>query len=218
MKEKILAALRLKYKNLGFSEKAIDGCATYLEQTVTEEDKIDGAVTAVEPMLKVFQGEIDGRVTAAVKKAKEEGGQQQQKKEGEESTPDPNKQQEEVPAWAKTLIDANKVLETKLAQIEQGKSTDTRRQTLEAKLKDVSDAVKTKVLKDFGRMSFKDDDEFTAYLTETEEDVKVMEQNATNTALAQQSKPFTPGQSVTTKQVDDDIAAWAKQTAEPAKA
>lgn len=59
MKEKILSALKTKYSNLGFSQKAFDGVASYLEKTVSDESQIETAASGVEPLLKVFQAESD---------------------------------------------------------------------------------------------------------------------------------------------------------------
>jgi hypothetical protein len=72
MKEKILAALKTKYTNLGFGEKAFAGVAEYLATTVTEENQIETAIAGVEPLLKSFQGDIDKRVNDAVAKTKAE--------------------------------------------------------------------------------------------------------------------------------------------------
>lgn len=59
MKEKILSVLKTKYSNLGFSQKAFDGVASYLEKTVSDESQIETAASGVEPLLKVFQAESD---------------------------------------------------------------------------------------------------------------------------------------------------------------
>lgn len=59
MKEKILVALKTKYKTFGFSGKAFDGVADYLSKTVTEESQIETAIGGVEGLLKSFQGEVD---------------------------------------------------------------------------------------------------------------------------------------------------------------
>lgn len=57
--EKIKAALKTKYKSLGFSEKAFDGVASYLDKTVTKEEDIETATGGVESLFKAFQGEVD---------------------------------------------------------------------------------------------------------------------------------------------------------------
>lgn len=72
MKDKILNALKTKFTNLGFSDKAFAGAAEFLAATVTDEANIETAVAGVEPLLKAFQGEIDYRVGNAVAKTKSE--------------------------------------------------------------------------------------------------------------------------------------------------
>ena len=47
MKEKILAALKTKYSNLGFGAKALDGVAAILEKSVTDESQIETAISGV---------------------------------------------------------------------------------------------------------------------------------------------------------------------------
>lgn len=61
MKTKIANALKTKYANLGLSEKALNGVASILEKTVTEESGIESAIAeaSVADLLKVFQGELD---------------------------------------------------------------------------------------------------------------------------------------------------------------
>ncbi len=59
MKNKIKEALKQGFPNLGLSEKAFDGVASFLETTVTEDAQIEGAVKSAETLLKAFQGEVD---------------------------------------------------------------------------------------------------------------------------------------------------------------
>lgn len=104
MKEKILAALKTKYSNLGFGAKVLDGVASILEKSVTDESQIETAVGGVEPLLKVFQSDADRARTEYnalkgqydVLKAKVEasaaGGGEQGKK---------NASDDEEPAWFK---------------------------------------------------------------------------------------------------------------------
>ncbi len=88
MKEKILSALKTKYKNLGFGDKAFSGVADFLATTVTEEDQIETTIGGVENLLKAFQGDIDNRVNTAVAKAKAEKGGNQEQPEKKEKTDD----------------------------------------------------------------------------------------------------------------------------------
>jgi hypothetical protein len=71
MKEKILNALKTKYKNLGLSDKAFDGVAEFYSKTITEESKIEEAVEGAESILKSMQSEAD-RVRTGSQSEKEE--------------------------------------------------------------------------------------------------------------------------------------------------
>lgn len=61
MKDKIIAALKTTYANLGLSDKAFGGVASILEKTVTKEEDITAAVAAPEisALVKAIQGETD---------------------------------------------------------------------------------------------------------------------------------------------------------------
>ena len=59
MKEKILAALKTKYSDLGFKQKVLDGLAASLEKSITDESQIEAAVNGLEETLKVFQPDFD---------------------------------------------------------------------------------------------------------------------------------------------------------------
>jgi len=59
MKPKILSALKTKYANKGFGEKAFDGVAEFLSKTVTDEANIETAIAGVEVLLTGFQSDAD---------------------------------------------------------------------------------------------------------------------------------------------------------------
>lgn len=105
MKEKILAALKTRYSNLGFGAKALDGVAAIMEKSVTDESQIETAIGGVEPLLKVFQSDADrvrteynalkgqyDELKAKVEASAAEGGRQGKKTEPED---------DEEPAWFK---------------------------------------------------------------------------------------------------------------------
>lgn len=104
MKEKILAALKTKYSNLGFGAKVLDGVAAILEKSVTDESQIETAVGGVEPLLKVFQSDADRARTEYnalkgqydVLKAKVEASAAGGGEQGKKNAPD-----DEEPAWFK---------------------------------------------------------------------------------------------------------------------
>lgn len=71
MKEKILNALRTKFKNLGLSEKAFDGVAEFYLKTITDESKIEEGIEGSEPLLKAIQAEADRARTGSQSKQTE---------------------------------------------------------------------------------------------------------------------------------------------------
>lgn len=181
MKEKILAALRLKYKPYGYSAKALEAVADHLEGTVKEEGDIETAVNGVDGLLKTFQSEV-ARLAGEKKKEGEQQQQQEQQKP-EETKPD------DTPAWAKALIDSNKTLLDEVNTLKQGKTIESRKSQLETALKDAPQAYKDTVLKAFGRMSFADDADFETYLTETKTDTASAIQASADLGLNAMGQP-----------------------------
>ncbi|AUD00943.1 hypothetical protein [Spirosoma pollinicola] len=197
MKEKIRLALVNKYKNLGFSDKAIDGILAYLETSVTSEDQIDAAVTAVEGMLKAFQAEADRRATEAAAKAKEKPA------DPPAPAPAPAPVPDDTPAWAKALIEQNNTLSAKIAAIEMGKSADTRKSQLETALKDAPDKFKNMILKNFGLMKFDKDEDFTSFLEGVKTDSAEFIQEEANTSLSLNRRPIVASSTATGKTATD---------------
>lgn len=180
MKEKLLQALKTKYKNLGLSEKILEQIAANLEVITTEETQIETAVAGVENLLKSFQSEAD-RIRTEAAKPKTDPKKDEDKKDPE---PEPKPASDEVPAWAKSLIESNKTLTEKLSQIESGKTKDTRLSILEGKIKDAPKAIKDKLIKDFSRMTFEKDEDFETYLTETEADLSSLSQELSDKGVS----------------------------------
>ncbi len=70
MKEKILAALKERFKGLGIQDGLLDRFATTLSVTVKEETAIDTAVQAIQ-LSQLVQSEVDSKITSSNKKAVE---------------------------------------------------------------------------------------------------------------------------------------------------
>lgn len=203
MKEKILALLLAKFA--GVRKDGLAQLSRTLEMQATTEaeaqaliDKL--SVEKVTDFVKEWRAEVDKEVTTGVtsheKKLKD-------KFNFVEKTTDPNpptpptdpKEKDEVPAWAKKLIEDNNQLKTKLASFESGKTGESRRKILTDKLsnelyKDIPQKTKDRILKDFDRMSFQKDEDFESYLTETETDIAAINQELADKGLGQQGRPF----------------------------
>src|SRR5690606_34485641 len=122
MEKQILDALKNKMKDLGYSQQALEGVAKYLAATVTEADQIETAIGGVEPLLKVLQGEIDRRRKAEVEKSKSETDKSKSTENQEQSKPDEN-----MPAWAKSILEANKTLAEEVSALKSGKTAESRK-------------------------------------------------------------------------------------------
>lgn len=193
MKEQILKALKIKFANLGFGDKAFEGVASYLAATVTEEDKIETAINGVEPLLKSFQGDADKRVNDAIAKEKREKSTEkgdESKKDKQENKSSDDDPKDEV---SKALLEQLKALSEKVSAMESGKTLESRKSVLEKKLEGLPEKVKTKFVKDFNRMSFQTDEDFNTYLTETEADIAEIKQDFSNQNLKTFGKPVIGG-------------------------
>lgn len=199
LRNQILAALKKKYSDLGFSDKAFESLLPYLETVITSEDQIESGVNGIESMLKGMQGEATRWAQAAVDKAPKPTNQPDPNKKEGVQNPSPS---DEVPTWFKPFAE-------KLNQIEVGNSVDKRKQTLTEALKDVSQPVRDSVLKDFSRMNFTDDQDFTTWLEEKKTDVGALEQTVANNSLNQQNRPGIATPQASQQTVNDDIKAWA---------
>lgn len=121
MKDKILNALRTEYANLGLGEKAFDGVASFLEKTVTEEDKIAEAVKeeSVRNLLKSIQGESDSLRNKAAQAAKDledykkAHPEDQSKQKPQTETEGEKKLREQVEALTKRLDEQDKAAKMK---------------------------------------------------------------------------------------------------------
>ena len=139
MKEKILVALKTKYKTFGFGDKAFDGVADYLSKTVAEESQIETAISGGEGLLKALQEYID-----TVRN--EKSGLQKQldelktKIENPNSNPGPNPKPEDKADMATIIANAVsaavKPLSDELAQFKAEKLQATRQEQILAKAKE----------------------------------------------------------------------------------
>lgn len=197
MQQKILEQLKTKYANLGFSEKTLTGVAEFLSATVKEETQIEPAISGAEPLLKVFQGEIDGRVT----KFKTE---LETLKKQVPTPPEPPKpptpptppKPDDMPEWAKKMLGELSELKTERV-----------RETLQSKLKE---KLKNEVPETFLRLKQFD--------LKTEADIDTVAETAKNEYAAFKQEMVNSGLMVDTprqpEQTDKASIEFAKQAAE----
>lgn len=193
MKEKLLTLLVAKFA--GIPEATLERIATKKAGSVTDESQLQSIVDGID-YGQIVQSEVDSKITDANKKAIQNYETAHKLKDGKPvkdqepgKDPDPNKDDIAaiVAAAVKTAVEP---LNQKLSAFEGQKTTETRLQQLEGKLKDVPETFKAQKLKDFKRMNFETDESFNEYLGEVETDITALNQELANSNLAGHGKPM----------------------------
>ncbi|EFK57351.1 hypothetical protein U0038_17530 [Sphingobacterium spiritivorum] len=178
IKELIKTLLQSNFGGAQLSDARVEQLAKRLEGKVTTEDELKeklSLLNELEPFSeKVKEDDRMRSFQSEIEKLKKGAGQSDDKDKGDEgaggSGAASGAGSEEIPAWAKAIIDGNKTVTEKLAALEGQKVVNDRRSIIQAKLKDADKDYSSKVLRDFGRMNFATDEDFTAYLTDVETD------------------------------------------------
>lgn len=178
MKKEILEALKAKFP--GVSEDILGRVADKLAKTVTTAEQVQTAVDGVD-FQQVLESYGDRRATEAQQTAinnyekkhgLKDGKKVDDKKLGEKQTEGEKVEDDPVPAWAQQLIDSNKSLQEKISAMEGEKLVNNRKSTLDGVLKNAPETIRQRYEKDFARMTFKDDDDFNAWIGEITPDVE----------------------------------------------
>ena len=198
MKKTILALLIAKFS--GVRKDGLAVLAGVLALQATTEDEAKGIVekltdAQVNDFVKDYRSDVDKEVNESNKtfesnlrkkydfkeKETEPGGDHSDKT-------DPN----DIAAMVKNAIaDAVKPLQDELAGYRASALTDSRLKQLNEILGGCKDeAFKAKALKDFGRMTFNDDEAFNEFLTDTKTDVESANQRVADSNLSSESRPF----------------------------
>ncbi|AQW96644.1 hypothetical protein BBD31_01465 [Elizabethkingia anophelis] len=209
MFDKILSGLKTKYKDLGLSETILKGIANKLARSVEKEEDIETAVAGVEDDLKIFQSLSDQNRTLQteitnLKKAgegKSEEKKEEEKKEGEEKKETGG---EEVPAWAKAIIDSNKAILEKQNQLDAEKINKTNAEKLVSKLKELG------VNESFYSLhlgkTFEKEDEIESFANSIKEAEDKYLQDTSNEKLKSKDVPLF-GQTTKEGEVSPDVQA-----------
>lgn len=197
--QQILALLQAKFAGVRKDGLAQLARMIALQVTSQEEaqaliDKLD--VEKVTETVKDYHKDVDKEVSEANKTY--EGNLKKKFKfvELNDPTPadDPTKKTnpDDLQAAIKAAVaEVVKPLNDEIAALRGSKISESRLQMLTEKLGSCKDETfKAKVLKDFNRMSFTDDDAFNEYLTETETDIAAFNQDLANKGLGEQGKPM----------------------------
>lgn len=176
MKQKLFEALKAKFT--GVDADILDRIATMLAKTVTDESGVTTAVEGVtQEFISVIEGYGDSRATGAQKTAVANYERKHNLKDGVKVTQQQQQQEppenteggDDMPAWAKTLIESNQQLSERLNKLDTERTTTARRQQLAT----ITDKLPEALRKPYERMSVDNlkEDEFTQLLSDVTTEV-----------------------------------------------
>lgn len=180
MYKEILQALTTKYE--GVNEQILSRVAKKLAETAKSEDEVTTAVEGV-TFQQILESYGDSRATDAQKTAVtnyekkyglKEGKKVVEEKGKEAPQPEKEKDGDEMPAWAKAIIEGQKKLDDAVKTMKGEKVTETRKQKLSSIIKDLPETLR----KGYERISVKDysDDDFEQLITDVTSEVGAVEQ------------------------------------------
>lgn len=227
MYEKILALLSAKFAQA--RKDGLQQMARVLSLQAGDESEIQALVdklTAeqVTDFIKHYRREVDAEVTGAnktfeanlkskydfVEKTTPASTPRASSKETQEAQAGNGSSDDVARIIQQSVEAAIKPLQEKIQSFEHGKTLSTRKQTLEGKLKEAPQSFKNTILKSFEKMQFESDEEFEAFVAETESDLKEFSQEAANTGLGGFPKPGSSSSADVSKdKAISDIQKWA---------
>ena len=216
--EKILQALKTKYAHLGLEENILKAIATRLAAAVKDDTEIENAVKGVEEEVKLLQSVADKGRTSLTKA---EEARKKLEKELEEAraksnpnpqnppTPPTEPKPDEMPEWAKSLVEAvNKQNET-IAAFQEEKLQQSAKERFLNQLK--TQGVSETFYKHHLGRTFKDDEEMNAFVNELKADEQAFLQAQTNTQLSSLSGSVL-GAGKDNNGVSADVQAYINET------
>jgi hypothetical protein len=202
MKEKLLDALKLKFP--GVSETTLSIIATNKAGSVTDEAQITSIVEGITVDI-IIQSATDHRIADANKKHLQNYEKQHGLKDGKPVKQTETDTDDNVPAWAKTLMKQNEELQQKVLGFE----TKTKQQTLSEKLKAKLDEKKIPVHLMKGRV-INDESEIDTVFTEIESDYAEIRQTLVNETVISSG----PGRGLLKSKAElaKEIEEWKERT------
>lgn len=210
MKKQILDALKAKFQ--GISETILSRIADKLAKTTINEEDVATAVEGV-TVQQVIESYGDSRATEATQTAvsnyeKKHGLKDGQKVQGGAPASEPKTDEDpNTPEWAKAIIESNKTLSEKLAQLEGEKVTSARKGQLSKLIEKLPDELQ----KPYARMAIEtlSEEEFSALTA----DITAEVENISSTLAAKGAvftRPAGGGVTTESKPADKEVEAVAK--------
>ena len=214
--EKILQSLKTKYAHLGLEEAILKAIATRLANAVKEESEIENAVKGVEEEVKLLQSVADkGRTSLS--KAEEARKKLEKELERAKSNPKPQNpptppkepKPDEMPEWAKGLVEAVNNQGKAIQAFQEEKQQQSAKERFLNQLK--TQGVSETFYKHHLGRTFKDDEEMNAFVSELKADEQAFLQAQTNTQLSSLSGSVL-GAGKDNNGVSADVQAYINET------
>lgn len=218
MVDKLLQSLKTKYAHLGLEENILKAIATRLANAVKEESEIENAVKGVEEEVKLLQSVADKGRTSLTKaeearkkleKELEEERAKSNPKPQNPPTPPKEPKPDEMPEWAKSLVEAVKKQNETIAAFQEEKQQQSAKERFINQLK--TQGVSEPFYKHHLGRTFKDDEEMNAFVNELKADEQAFLQAQTNTQLSSLSGSVLGG-GKDNNGVSADVQAYINET------
>lgn len=200
IKESIKALLQSKFGGVQLSATRVDQLAKRLDGKVTTDEELAEKLTAIDevtPFADLAKDDDRARTLQAEL--------DKLKKLNPAPNPEPNPEPKPQPDNA--VLEAIKALTETVTALKGEKVVTDRKSQILAKLNGADESYSAKVLRDFGRMSFQDDDAFNEYLTEVETDFTTHVQTQAESKLGNDVpfKSLTDAKGQVSEQLVEDI-------------
>lgn len=191
--------------------------AHLLALQVTQETEIQALVEKISEekvteFIKEWRKEVDGEVTKSTKSFEENLRAKYDLNPKQPNQLNPKTESNDVATLiAQAVKSAVEPLQTELASLKISKEIQTRKQTLETALKDIPQGLKQFALNQFERMKFDTDEDFTAFVTQTQNELKKAQQEAVSSAVGGFPRPVNSSFQSSQEKIKGEIEQWAKE-------
>lgn len=203
MKAKVLKLLKTKVASLGFNEEELMDVTENIAGTLSEdasEEEIASKVESVVPFLKLSQKSANRAISKAKKEFDDKLKQKEESKQKQEE--ETKNKEDEMPAWFKAYQES---MEQRFEAIKAKETKQTRKEKVVELLKEKGVFGQSK-LRDFERMNFADDDDFSAYVKSLQDDIAGYDKEQGQKRLGS-IKPFSTSGDVKISEEDLDSIA-----------
>lgn len=219
--QQLLTALQTKFD--GVDAKILGRIARKFAKTATDTSE-ENAKTIADGITfqQVLESYSDFRVTEATKTTilnYEKAHNLRDGKPISQEQPDQTAEQggENVPAWAKQLMEDNKTLRSELDAYRIERTSKSRLEQFRKAVEPLPTKVKERYEKDFARLSFKDDQDFSDYISEITPDIAAIAQQVSQQGARVSSPLIGQGNGTEASQlVKERFEAVAKADTAPA--